>query len=107
MRQLKCVIAMPSIEVGRICVKLTGREVGRKCVVVDVIDKNFALVTGPKSLTGVRRRRTNVDHLEPTPETVEVKKGATDEEVEKAVSKAKKTKLMKEILLPPRKPVAG
>jgi large subunit ribosomal protein L14e len=87
---------MASIEVGRICVKLLGRESGKKCVVVDVIDKNFALVTGPKSVTGVRRRRTNVDHLEPTPEAVEVKKGAVDEEVEKALKKAEKTKFMKE-----------
>ena len=92
---------MASIEVGRICVKLLGREVGKKCIVVDVIDKNFALVTGPKSVTGVRRRRTNVDHLEPTPETVEVKKGASDEEIEKALTKAKKAKFMKEDLIHP------
>lgn len=91
---------MPSIEVGRICVKLNGREIGRKCVVVDVVDKNFVLVTGPKSVTGVRRRRTNVDHLEPTAESVELKKGAEDEEVEKALTKAKKTKFMKETVLP-------
>jgi large subunit ribosomal protein L14e len=88
------------MEVGRICVKLVGRETGRKCVVVDVVDKNFVLITGPKSVTGVRRRRTNVDHLEPTPESVEVKKGAPDDEVEKALTKDKKTKFMKEDLLP-------
>jgi len=98
---------MASIEVGRICVKLSGREAGKKCVVVDVIDKNFALVTGPKDVTGVRRRRTNVDHLEPTPESVEVKKGATDDEIEKALGKAKKTKFMKEEALPPQKPVTS
>lgn len=91
---------MASIEVGRICVKLLGREAGKKCVVVDVIDKNFALVTGPKTVTGVRRRRTNVDHLEPTTETVEVKKGAVDEEVEKVLTKSKKTKFMKEAHVP-------
>ena len=91
---------MVSIEVGRICVKLTGRETGKKCVVVDVVDKNFALITGPKSVTGVRRRRTNVDHLEPTPELVELKKGATDDEVEKVLTKMKKTKFMKEDVAP-------
>lgn len=95
---------MPSFEVGRICVKLVGRETGKKCVVVDVVDKNFVLVTGPKSITGVRRRRTNVDHLEPTGESVEVKKGAADEEVEKALTKEKKGKLMKEDNLPKAKP---
>jgi len=91
---------MAGIEIGRICVKLLGREAGKKCVIVDVIDKNFALVTGPRSVTGVRRRRTNVDHLEATPEAVDVKKGAVDEEVEKALTKAKKTKFMKEDLIP-------
>jgi len=98
---------MPSMEVGRICVKLVGRETGRKCVVVDVVDKNFVLITGPKSVTGVRRRRTNVDHLEPTPESVEVKKGAPDDEVEKALTKGKKTKFMKEELLPTMKAAAS
>ena len=88
------------MEVGRVCVKLTGRETGKKCVVVDVVDKNFVLVTGPKSVTGVRRRRTNVDHLEPTSELVELKKGAADEEVEKAITKGKKTKYMKEDAMP-------
>jgi len=91
---------MASIEVGRVCVKLTGRETGKKCVVVDVVDENFVLVTGPKTVTGIRRRRTNVDHLEPTPELVELKKGATDEDVEKALTKGKKTKFMKESALP-------
>jgi len=47
----------------------------------------------------VRRRRTNIDHLESTPETVELKKGATDDEVEKALTKSKKTKFMKEDVL--------
>ena len=98
---------MASIEVGRICVKLTGRETGKKCVVVDVVDKNFAVITGPKSVTGIRRRRTNVDHLEPTPQNIELKKGATDEEVEKALTKAKMTKFMKEEILPVLQAVAA
>ncbi len=98
---------MPSMEVGRICVKLVGRETGKKCVVIDVVDKNFVLVTGPKSVTGVRRRRTNVDHLEPTPETVELKKGAPDDEVEKALTKDKKSQFMKEETLPTMKATAG
>jgi len=91
---------MPSIEVGRICVKLNGRETGRKCVIVDVIDKNFVLITGPQKLTGVRRRRTNVKHLEPTTETIEVKKGASDDDVAKIIGKGKKAEFLKEIVLP-------
>jgi large subunit ribosomal protein L14e len=81
---------LPAIEVGRICVKTSGREAGSRCVVVDVIDKNFILVTGPQSLTGVRRRRSNVNHVEPTEDSIEIKKGADDEEVAKILEKAKK-----------------
>lgn len=91
---------MPSIEVGRICVKLNGREAGHKCVIVDVIDKNFVLVTGPKKITGVRRRRTNVKHLEPTEDVVEVKKGAPDEDVAKAIGRGKKAESFKETVVP-------
>jgi large subunit ribosomal protein L14e len=56
---------MPAFEVGRVCVKTAGRDTGKRCVVVDLMDKNFALVTGPKSVSGVRRRRVNVNHQTP------------------------------------------
>lgn len=72
---------MPAIEVGRVCVKTKGREAGRRCVVVDIIDRNFALITGPKDVTGVRRRRVNMSHLKPTEEKIEISRGASDEEV--------------------------
>ncbi len=98
---------MPSIEVGRICVKLSGRETGRKCVIVDVIDKNFVLVSGPQKITGVRRRRTNVKHLEPTTETLEIRKGATDDDVAKIIGRGKKADFLKEIVLPKQIAIAA
>ncbi len=79
---------MPAIEVGRVCVKVTGREAGKRCVIVDLIDKNFVLITGPRSVTGVKRRRVNVNHIKPTEEKVKVKRGATDEEVAQALGVA-------------------
>jgi len=82
-------------ELGRIAVKVAGREASRKCVIVDVIDKNFVLVTGPRSLTGVRRRRVNIAHLAFTPYKVEISKGASDEEVLKALEKAKLIEYMR------------
>ena len=72
---------MPAIEVGRVCVKVAGRESGRKCVIVDVMDKSFVLVTGPKKVTGVKRRRVNINHVAPTEDIIQVKRGASDEEV--------------------------
>ena len=76
---------MPAIDVGRICVKLVGREAGKKCVIVDVVDKNFVLVTGPKKLNGVKRRRVNVNHVEITERKVNIQRGESDEELLKAL----------------------
>ncbi len=80
---------MPAIEVGRVCIKIAGRESGRRCVIVDIIDKNFVLITGPKNITGVRRRRANINHIKPTEEKINIRKGATDEEVAEALKKAR------------------
>lgn len=72
---------MSSIDVGRICVKLTGRESGSRCVIVDVIDRNYVVVTGPQELTGVRRRRVNMSHLKPLDERLEIARNASDAEI--------------------------
>src|SRR6266705_1185933 len=90
---------MPTIEVGRVCVKLNGRETGQRCVIVDVIDKNFVLVTGPQKISGVRRRRTNVKHIEPTEDSIDTKKGAPDEDVAKAIGKGNKAAAFKAAVL--------
>ena len=71
------------LEVGRMCVKTAGREAGRYCVIVKKVDANFVMVTGPKSVTKVRRRKCNIDHLEPLMENISIKADASDEEVAK------------------------
>lgn len=76
---------MAIYDIGRVCVKKSGREAGKRCVVVDVVDKNFVVITGPRSVTGVKRRRVNVDHLEPADLKVGITKGAEDEAVKKAL----------------------
>lgn len=59
---------MPAIEKGRVCVKIAGRESGKKCVIVDVIDENFVEIVGNE----VKNKRCNIKHLEPVDTTVEV-----------------------------------
>ena len=59
---------MPAIEKGRVCVKIAGRETGKKCAIVDVIDENFVEIVGNE----VKNKRCNIKHLEPVDETVEV-----------------------------------
>jgi large subunit ribosomal protein L14e len=76
---------MPAVEVGRVCLKKFGRDAGGRCVIVDVIDKNFVLVTGPKEVTGVRRRKVNISHLELTEGKIEISEEASDAEVRNAL----------------------
>lgn len=87
---------MPAIEVGKICIKVTGRESGHKCVIVDLIDKNFVLVTGPKEISGIKRRRSNVNHIEATEDVIDIDRGASDAEIVKALKVAGKIEEMKE-----------
>lgn len=82
---------MPAVEIGRICIKTHGRESGKECVIVDMIDKSFVLITGPQSVSGVKRRRVNLSHLELTDTVLDINRGSTDEEVEKALIEMKKT----------------
>jgi large subunit ribosomal protein L14e len=88
---------MPAVEVGRICVKLAGREAGRRCVIVDIIDKNFVLITGPKAVTGIKKRRANVNHVEPLREKIKIKRGASDKEVVEALKSSSKLDEMTQV----------
>jgi len=70
------------LEVGRLAVKIAGRDAKRKCVVVDIVDDNHVLIDGD-----VRRKKCNNKHLEPLGETIAIKKGASHEEVAKEFEK--------------------
>jgi large subunit ribosomal protein L14e len=83
---------MNVFEVGRLCMKVAGREAGRYCVVIKKMDENFVMVTGPKELTSVKRRRCNINHLEPLMETLKIKSDAPDGDVLRAYQEANLTK---------------
>ena len=82
------------MEIGRICIKVLGREAGKKCVIVDLVDQNFVLITGPKAVSSIKRRHANISHLELTQEKVDINRGATDEEVTEALKAAGKLEEM-------------
>jgi len=71
------VSTLSAYDIGRVCLKLKGREAGARCVIVDVIDRNYVVVAGPE----VRRRRVNMSHLVPLDEAVSVQRDASDEEI--------------------------
>lgn len=74
---------MAVLEIGRVCLKIAGRESGSFCVIVDKIDDKFVLITGPKSITKVKRRKCNTSHLEPTSEKFNIDSKADDSRLEK------------------------
>jgi len=79
------------IEIGRLCMKIAGRDAGLKCVIVDILDNTYVLIDGE-----VRRRRCNVLHLEPLKDVIKIKKGSPHDiikkEFEKLGLKARDTK---------------
>jgi len=64
------------MDVGRICVKIAGRDAGLKCVVVDLIDDSYVLIDGE-----TRRKKCNKKHLEPLNDTIKINKKASHETV--------------------------
>jgi large subunit ribosomal protein L14e len=84
------------MEIGRLCIKIAGRDAGKKCVIIDVIDETLVMIDGE-----TRRRKCNIRHLEPLKETIKVSKNAAHSSV---VSEFKKLGIeIKETK--PKKPV--
>lgn len=71
------------IEIGRLCIKIAGRDAGLNCVIVDILDDRFVLIDGE-----TRRRRCNIMHLEPLKEIVKIKKNSSHEVVSKVLKVA-------------------
>ncbi|MHA1686328.1 MAG: 50S ribosomal protein L14e [Candidatus Heimdallarchaeaceae archaeon] len=91
---------MTAIQIGRVVVKTNGREAGKKAVIVDLVNQNYVVVTGPKALTGVRRRRCNIRHLEPTDKVLSIKRNASDEEVQAKIEEEGLKEFMSEAIVP-------
>ena len=71
---------MSIYSVGRICVKLAGRDAGQKCVVLSEAKDGRVLIDG-----ATRRREVSINHLEPLADVVAVKAGASTAEVSKVL----------------------
>lgn len=88
------------LEIGRICVKIAGRDAGKKAIIIDVLNEPFVLIDGE-----VRRRKCNVKHLEPLNKIIEISKNASHTEVLKTLEleEKKKKKEKKEKVARPKK----
>ena len=73
---------MNMLEEGRVVMKIAGREAGKYAVIVESGSDGFVTITGPKAITGVKRRKCNIDHIEPTEHKFEIGKKADDAAIE-------------------------
>lgn len=64
-----------TLEVGRVCIKIAGREAGKYCVIIDKKDNNV-VIDGD-----VRRKKCNINHLITLEQKLKIKKNATKQEV--------------------------
>ncbi len=69
-------------EIGRLCVKIAGRDARKKCLIIEVLDDNYVLIDGQ-----TRRKKCNINHLEPLDKVLKIKKGASHKEVGDALKK--------------------
>jgi len=67
------------IEVGRIMVKIAGRDAGKKGAVIDILDDKYVMIDGE-----TRRRKVNILHLEPLNQIIKIEKNASHDAVAKA-----------------------
>ena len=79
------------LEIGRVCMKIAGRDAGHVAAVIDVLDDTYVVIDG-----AVRRRKCNVRHLEPMDNVVKLGKNASHADVLKALGLKEEKKKKKE-----------
>jgi len=67
---------MSLFEVGRLAVKIAGRDTGKTAIVVDRLDDRHVVIDGQ-----TRRRKCNIKHLEPLLQIIKIRKGAPHDEI--------------------------
>jgi len=66
------------LEVGRVCIKLAGREARKVCCVVEKVDNKYVIIEGD-----VKKRKCNISHLEPLDKVLDISKGKIRDLLEK------------------------
>lgn len=68
------------INVGKVCMKIAGRDAGKICVITKIMDENFVMIDGQ-----TRRRKCNLTHLEILKKDVDISEDASNADVVKAL----------------------
>ncbi len=70
---------MTAVEIGRVCIKTSGRDAGNEVVIIDVKDSPYVVIEGANA----RRRRCNSKHLHFTSRKINIARNSSREEGEK------------------------
>ena len=70
------------MEIGKVCMKIAGRDAGRPAIVIEVHKDGYVTIDGYS-----RRKKVNPQHLQFIGTKVDIKKGATHDTVIKALEK--------------------
>lgn len=76
------------VEIGRVCLINYGPETGKLCTIIDVVDKNKALVDGPFDITGVHRQMIPFKRLALTDLKVKILRNARQKTLKAAFAEA-------------------
>ena len=68
------------IEIGRLCIKIAGRDAGKKCIIIDILDDKYVLIDGE-----TRKRECNILHMEPITQDIKIEKNASHSDLAKAL----------------------
>ncbi|MEM2115485.1 MAG: 50S ribosomal protein L14e [Candidatus Woesearchaeota archaeon] len=79
------------MDIGRVCVKIAGRDSGKICVITQKIDDNFVIVDG-----FTRNKKVNIEHLEPLPQVIKNVEKLSKEQILKELEKIMKSKTSSE-----------
>ena len=71
-------------EVVRLCVKLAGRDANKRCVIIEILDDVYVMIDGQ-----TRRRKCNINHLEPLDKVLKIKKSASHKDIVSVLKKEK------------------
>lgn len=69
-------------EIGRICMKIAGRDGNNLAVVIKKLDDKNVLIDG-----NVRRKRCNLKHLEPLDKILKIKEEESTEKIKELLNK--------------------
>eukprot|EP00930_Biecheleria_cincta_P065728 TRINITY_DN515_c0_g3_i1.p3 TRINITY_DN515_c0_g3~~TRINITY_DN515_c0_g3_i1.p3 ORF type:complete len:136 (+),score=27.67 TRINITY_DN515_c0_g3_i1:65-472(+) len=75
------------VQPGRLALITFGPCAGKMCTIVDIVDQKRVVVDGPEAVTGVRRHMMPIKRLSLTDLRMEMRRGAREKTLKKALEK--------------------